>query len=64
MRMKAAVLQGTKTIEVLDWHYPAPLPREVIVKVKSFISHRFTIDELPVVMADHPNLKVSKGIVN
>lgn len=33
--MKAAVLQGVKKIEVLDWQKPFPSPREVLVKVKS-----------------------------
>jgi 2-desacetyl-2-hydroxyethyl bacteriochlorophyllide A dehydrogenase len=33
--MKVAVLQGTKQMEVMVWQYPAPSPREVIVKVKS-----------------------------
>ncbi|MGG1678169.1 zinc-dependent alcohol dehydrogenase family protein [Neobacillus sp. NRS-1170] len=33
--MKAAVLQGTKQLEVLDWTYRSPIAREVIVKVKS-----------------------------
>jgi L-iditol 2-dehydrogenase len=33
--MKAAVLHGTKQIEVMDWHYRSPSTREVIVKVKS-----------------------------
>jgi L-iditol 2-dehydrogenase len=33
--MKAAVLQGTKQIEVMEWKHPSPSPSEVIVKVKS-----------------------------
>lgn len=33
--MKAAVLQGTKQIEVMDWNYRSPSPKEVIVRVKS-----------------------------
>lgn len=33
--MKAAVLQGTKQIEVVEWEYPSPAPQEVVVKVKS-----------------------------
>ncbi|WML46782.1 zinc-dependent alcohol dehydrogenase family protein [Neobacillus sp. PS3-34] len=33
--MKAAVLQGTKQMEVLDWQYPIASSQEVIVKVKS-----------------------------
>lgn len=33
--MKAAVLQETKQIEVMDWKNPSPSPDEVIVKVKS-----------------------------
>ncbi|MGG3467498.1 zinc-dependent alcohol dehydrogenase family protein [Neobacillus pocheonensis] len=33
--MKAAVLQGTKQLEVLDWTYRSPIAREVVVKVKS-----------------------------
>ncbi|MFT9600554.1 zinc-dependent alcohol dehydrogenase family protein [Mesobacillus sp.] len=33
--MKAAVLQGVKNLEVLDWKTPSPSPREVLVKVKS-----------------------------
>ncbi|MED1203391.1 zinc-dependent alcohol dehydrogenase family protein [Heyndrickxia acidicola] len=33
--MKAAVFQGKKQMEVMDWQYPAPSPQEVIVKVKS-----------------------------
>lgn len=70
--MKAAVLPATKQIEVLDWNYRLPTPKEDIVKVKScgicgtdqHISHHFTIDELPEAMADFPNLKVSKAIIN
>lgn len=33
--MKAAVLQGVKNLEVLNWQTPSPSPREVLVKVKS-----------------------------
>ncbi|MEH7481270.1 zinc-dependent alcohol dehydrogenase family protein [Neobacillus drentensis] len=33
--MKAAVLKGTKQIEVMEWNYRSPSPKEVIVKVKS-----------------------------
>ncbi|PLR95889.1 zinc-dependent alcohol dehydrogenase family protein [Bacillus sp. T33-2] len=33
--MKAAVLQGVKNLEVLDWQKPAPSPREILIKVKS-----------------------------
>lgn len=33
--MKAAVLQGTKQLKVLEWAYPSPSSKEVIVKVKS-----------------------------
>jgi L-iditol 2-dehydrogenase len=35
MMMKAAVLQGVKNLEVLNWQKPSPSPREVLVKVKS-----------------------------
>jgi L-iditol 2-dehydrogenase len=35
MMMKAAVLQGVKNLEVLNWQTPSPSPREVLVKVKS-----------------------------
>jgi L-iditol 2-dehydrogenase len=31
--MKAAVLKGTKQLEVMEWEYPSPLAKEVIVKV-------------------------------
>ncbi|MEH7747698.1 alcohol dehydrogenase catalytic domain-containing protein, partial [Neobacillus drentensis] len=33
--MKAAVLQGTKQLEVMDWTYRSPVAGEVIIKVKS-----------------------------
>ncbi|MEH7302189.1 zinc-dependent alcohol dehydrogenase family protein [Neobacillus drentensis] len=33
--MKAAVLQGTKQLEVVEWENPRPLTHEVVVKVKS-----------------------------
>lgn len=35
-----------------------------IVDVQSLISHRFTIDELPAAMANYPNLKVTKAVIN
>ncbi|WP_335376606.1 zinc-dependent alcohol dehydrogenase family protein [Bacillus sp. JJ1122] len=35
MMMKAAVLQGVKNLEVLNWQKPSPSPREVLVKVES-----------------------------
>ncbi|MDP4172052.1 MAG: zinc-dependent alcohol dehydrogenase family protein [Bacillota bacterium] len=35
-----------------------------VVDVQSLISHRFTMEELPKVMADYPMLKVSKGVIN
>jgi L-iditol 2-dehydrogenase len=35
MMMKAAVLQGVKNLEVLNWQKPSPSSREVLVKVKS-----------------------------
>jgi L-iditol 2-dehydrogenase len=34
-----------------------------VVDVASLISHRFTIDEIPEIMAKYPQLKVSKGII-
>ncbi|MDR6121409.1 L-iditol 2-dehydrogenase [Bacillus sp. SLBN-46] len=34
-QMKAAVLQGTKQLEVVEWENPRPLAHEVVVKVKS-----------------------------
>ena len=34
-----------------------------VVDVQSLISHRFSIEELPVAMANYPDLKVSKGII-
>lgn len=33
--MKAAVLQGVKQLEVIDWEHPKPAKKEVVVKVKS-----------------------------
>ncbi|MBL4954752.1 zinc-dependent alcohol dehydrogenase family protein [Neobacillus sp. OS1-32] len=33
--MKAAVLQGVKQLEVIDWAYPKPAEKEVVIKVKS-----------------------------
>lgn len=35
-----------------------------VVDVQSLISHRFTMDELPAAMADYPNLKVTKAVIN
>jgi L-iditol 2-dehydrogenase len=35
-----------------------------VVDVKSLISHRFTVEELPAAMAEYPSLQVSKGILN
>ncbi|MEH7380540.1 zinc-dependent alcohol dehydrogenase family protein [Bacillus sp. JJ1533] len=33
------------------------------VQIKPLLSHRFTMDELPVIMKEYPRLKVVKGIV-
>jgi 2-desacetyl-2-hydroxyethyl bacteriochlorophyllide A dehydrogenase len=35
-----------------------------VVDVQSLLSHRFVVDELPLVMAEYPNLRVTKGILN
>lgn len=35
-----------------------------VVEVRLLISHRFSIDELPAAMADYPNLKVTKAVIN
>jgi L-iditol 2-dehydrogenase len=34
-----------------------------VIDVKTLISHRFSLEELPAVMSDYPKLRVSKGII-
>lgn len=34
-----------------------------VIDVKTLISHRFSIEELPAVMSNYPKLRVSKGII-
>lgn len=34
-----------------------------VIDVKTLISHRFSLEELPAVMSDYPKLRISKGII-